>query len=205
MIKNSKDHWDAVYKTKNPEQLSWTQEIPTASLDFIHSFHLSKTAKILDVGGGDSRLVDYLLGEGFENITVLDISANALDKAKKRLGSNAEKVSWIVSNITEFQPDSKFDVWHDRATFHFLTESREVSTYLDTARKLISGYLVIGTFSERGPENCSGLPVKQYSEEELTAELKNGFNKIRCITEDHITPFNTRQNFLFCSLKRNNN
>jgi SAM-dependent methyltransferase len=205
MDKTTQNHWDTVYKTKNPDQVSWTQEVPKTSLDFIHSFGLTKTAKIIDVGGGDSKLVDYLLEEGFENITVLDISAKALEKAKQRLGDTAEKINWVVSDITEFQPDTVFDVWHDRATFHFLTTSEQVTKYLDTVRNSVSGFLTIGTFSDNGPEKCSGLQIKQYSEEKLTAELQNGFDKLRCITEDHTTPFNTKQNFLYCSFKRHLN
>ena len=205
MEKTTQNHWDTVYKTKGPNQVSWTQEIPKTSLDFIHSFSLTKTAKIIDIGGGDSKLVDYLLDEGFENITVLDISTQALDKAKKRLGDKAQKINWVVSDITEFQPDTTFDVWHDRATFHFLTTGEQVSKYLDTARNSVSGFLTIGTFSDNGPEKCSGLQTKQYSEEKLTAELQNGFDKLRCITEDHTTPFDTTQNFLFCSFKRHLN
>jgi len=205
MEKTTQNHWDTVYKTKGPNQVSWTQEIPKTSLDFIHSFGLTKTAKIIDIGGGDSKLVDYLLDEGFENITVLDISTQALDKAKKRLGDKAQKINWVVSDITEFQPDTTFDVWHDRATFHFLTTGEQVSKYLDTARNSVSGFLTIGTFSDNGPEKCSGLQTKQYSEEKLTAELQNGFDKLRCLTEDHTTPFDTTQNFLFCSFKRHLN
>ena len=163
---------------------------------------MPKTAKIIDIGGGDSKLVDYLLDEGFENITVLDISAKALAKVKKRLGDKAEKINWIVNDITEFDPDTTFDIWHDRATFHFLTTAAQISKYMDTARKAVSGYLTIATFSENGPKKCSGLDVKRYSEENLTTELKNGFEKIRCVTEDHTTPFDTIQNFLFCSFKR---
>lgn len=152
MEKSTKNHWDTVYKTKEPNQVSWTQEVPQISLEFIHSFGLTKTAKIIDIGGGDSKLVDYLLDEGFENITVLDISAQALEKAKKRLGNKADKINWIVSDVTEFQPEARFDVWHDRATFHFLTTSEQVAKYLDTARNSVSGFLTIGTFSDNGPE-----------------------------------------------------
>jgi SAM-dependent methyltransferase len=197
-----KNHWEAVYETKTPKQVSWTQEIPKTSLDLIHSFGLKKTAKIIDVGGGDSKLVDCLLNEGFENITVLDISAKALEKAKNRVGKKAKNVTWVVSDITEYAPETTFDVWHDRATFHFLTTAEQVAKYMNTARKAVNGYLTIGTFSENGPTKCSGLDIKQYSEEALTAELKNGFEKIRCMTENHITPFQTTQNFLFCSFKR---
>jgi SAM-dependent methyltransferase len=195
-------HWDTVYETKNPDQVSWTQEIPKTSLDFIHSFNLPKTAKIIDIGGGNSNLADYLIEEGYQNITVLDISAKALEKAKKRLGEKARRINWVVTDITQFEPETTFDVWHDRATFHFLTTSDQVEKYLSVARKSVEGFLTIGTFSESGPEKCSGLPVKQYSEETLTKELQNGFYKLRCITEDHTTPFQTKQNFLFCSFKK---
>ena len=197
-----KKHWETVYETKNPDQVSWTQETPKTSLEFIHSFGLKKTAKIIDIGGGDSKLVDYLIDEGFENITVLDISAKSLEKAKDRLGEKANKVNWIVSDITEFEPNMTFDVWHDRATFHFLTTTEQIKKYLKTARKSVNGFLTIGTFSKNGPKKCSGLEIKQYNEDELTLEFKNGFDKINCLTEDHITPFNTTQNFLFCSFLR---
>lgn len=202
MDKQTQNHWDHVYKTKEPNSVSWTQEVPKTSLDFIHSFGLTKTAKIIDIGGGDSKLVDYLLDEGFENITVLDISSIALSKAKNRLGDRAEKINWVVSDITEFQPATTFDVWHDRATFHFLTTNEQIEKYLATAKNSVSGFLTIGTFSENGPEKCSGLKIRQYSEDKLIAELQNGFTKLHCITEDHITPFETTQNFLFCSFKK---
>ncbi len=202
MNSDPKSHWEKVYESKGPQDLSWTQEAPTTSLSFIHSFGLPKTAKIIDVGGGDSRLVDHLLKEGYENISVLDISAHALEKAKKRLGKKAALVKWIVSDITSFVPDTEYDLWHDRATFHFLTSHEQVSKYLETARKAVNGYLTIGTFSDKGPDKCSGLPIKKYSEETLAAELQHGFKKIRCIREDHITPFKTVQNFLFCSFKK---
>jgi len=197
-----KKHWETVYETKNPDQVSWTQEIPKTSLEFIHSFRLKKTAKIIDIGGGDSKLVDYLLAEGFENVSVLDISSKSLEKAKKRLGKKAEKVNWIVSDITEFEPNMTFDVWHDRATFHFLTTTIQIKKYMETARKSVNGFLTIGTFSQYGPEKCSGLEIKQYSEEDLSFELKDGFDKIKCVTEDHLTPFETMQNFLFCSFRK---
>ncbi|WP_306349903.1 class I SAM-dependent methyltransferase [Flavobacterium sp. '19STA2R22 D10 B1'] len=202
MEENRKNHWETVYETKNSNEVSWTQEVPKTSLDFIKSFDLTKKSKIIDIGGGDSKLVDFLIEEGFENITVLDISAKAIEKAKVRLGVNAEKVNWVVSDITEFEPNETFEVWHDRATFHFLTSEEQIQKYMETARKSVSGYLTVGTFSENGPKKCSGLDIKQYSEETLTAEMENGFEKIKCVTEDHITPFETKQNFIFCSFRR---
>lgn len=202
MNNDAKQHWEAVYETKNSEQVSWTQSIPKTSLNFIHSFGLKKNAKIIDIGGGDSKLVDFLLDESFENITVLDISAKALDKAKQRLGNRANKVNWIVCDVMDYKPNTTYDVWHDRAAFHFLTTQQQITTYIHIASKAVTGYLIIGTFSVDGPKKCSGLEVKQYNEEILTAELQNNFDKIHCIKEDHITPFNTTQNFLFCSFKR---
>ena len=204
MKNEKKNHWEKVYETKQPNEVSWTQGIPQTSLDFIHSLKLPKSAKIIDVGGGDSRLVDFLIDEGFENITVLDISDKALERAKKRLGKKAKNVNWVVSDVTDYEPETYFDVWHDRATFHFLTTTEEISAYINLARKAVKGFMTIGTFSENGPQKCSGLNIKQYSELELQEQLDGGFEKIKCITEDHQTPFGTTQNFLFCSFKRDN-
>ena len=197
-------HWEKVYETKKSKEISWTQLVPQTSLNFIHSYHLPKTASIIDVGGGDSNLVDHLLDEGFTNLTVLDISARALDNAKQRLGAKAEKVTWIVSDIISFEPTTTYDVWHDRATFHFLTTKEQLEKYIKVVERSVKGYMIIATFSEVGPEKCSGLDVQQYSEEKLETILNNRFLKLHCITEDHITPFNTTQNFLFCSFKKRN-
>jgi hypothetical protein len=125
-----------------------------------------------------------------------------LERAKIRLGSKANKVTWIVSDITDFKPEATYDVWHDRATFHFLTTNEQIAAYLNTARTTVNGFLTIGTFSDKGPKKCSGIEIKQYTEPELETQLSNGFEKIRCIVEDHITPFNTTQNFLFCSFRK---
>lgn len=203
---NPQAHWEKVYSTKKLNEVSWYQPTPQHSLDFIEQLTIPKTAAILDVGGGDSLLADHLLAEGFSNITVLDISEQAINRAKKRLGKNADKINWIVSDITEFSTEKKYDCWHDRAAFHFLTTAEQVEKYLAVAQKHLSetGRMIIGTFSTQGPEKCSGLPVKQYSEQSLTGALKKWFEKIRCITVDHITPFNTIQNFLFCSFKKLN-
>jgi hypothetical protein len=202
MHEDIKKHWEKIYSTKQPNEVSWTQDIPKPSIDFIHSYDLPKTASIIDIGGGNSKLVDFLLNEGFEDITVLDISERAISIAKERLGKNAVKVKWIVSDVTEFVPPQKYDVWHDRATFHFLITTEQINEYLDRARKATKKYLTIGTFSDAGPDKCSGLPVKKYSEDDLQKQLSKDFEKIKCITEDHITPFKTKQNFLFCSFKR---
>lgn len=197
-----KNHWENVYETKNPDQVSWTQTKPQTSLDFIASLGLGKEAKIIDIGGGDSNLVDFLLQEGYENITVLDISAKALEKAKERLGEAASKVQWIATDITEFEPTETYDIWHDRAAFHFLTTPEQVSKYIDIAEKSITGFMILGTFSKNGPTKCSGLDIQQYDDESLSEKFESGFERIKCITEDHTTPFGTTQNFVFCSFKK---
>ena len=201
---NSRSHWDDIYRHKTADQLSWTQEKPATSLDFIDTFRLPLDARIIDIGGGESRLAGCLLEMGYHNVTVLDISEEAIKRAQQKLGEKAGLVRWITADIADFRPEQPYDLWHDRATFHFLTTPREVSTYLGHARAALpaGGYLVIGTFSDDGPAKCSGLPVRQYREETLSDALKDGFKKVKCITEDHQTPFHTVQNFLFCSFKR---
>ena len=202
MKDSNKTHWDRIYQTKNADEVSWTQSVPQTSLDFIHSLKLPKTTRIIDIGGGDSKLVDYLLRDGFNDITVLDISAAALEKVQIRLGEKSKRVKWIVSDIADFNPKEHYDLWHDRATFHFLTREDQIQTYLNIAGKAISHYMVIGTFSKNGPEKCSGQSIRQYSEDQLQDQLSKYFTKIKCVNEDHITPFQTTQNFLFCSFKK---
>jgi 2-polyprenyl-3-methyl-5-hydroxy-6-metoxy-1,4-benzoquinol methylase len=199
-----KQHWDKIYLSKTPDQVSWTQRVPQTSLDFIHSFRLPKNAAIIDVGGGDSKLVDFLLDEGYTNITVLDISIEAIKKTQARLGKSASNVKWITLEVTEFKPPHKYDVWHDRATFHFLTTTEQIEKYVNLAARSLNtgGYISMGTFSNNGPTKCSGLEIKQYSEQELEKTLTYYFRKIQCIHEDHLTPFNTTQNFLFCSFEK---
>ncbi len=193
-------HWDKVYRTKNIEEVSWYQPVPTTSLDFLKEFNLPKSAKIIDVGGGDSFLVDQLLDMGYENITVLDISAEAIEKAKRRLGIDSEKVSWIIADAADFHPAEKYDFWHDRAVLHFLIDESEIKSYFNTLKSSLNtgGYLLIGTFSENGPDKCSGLRIRKYSEETLSSWLYEDFEKIKCQTLDHETPSGSKQNFLFC-------
>lgn len=202
-MSNLKEHWENIYSVKEPNEVSWTQEVPKTSLNFIQSFNLRKDASVIDVGGGESRFVDFLLDEGFANITVLDISEQALRKTRNRLREKASTVKWVVSDIIKFKPIQKFDVWHDRATFHFLTTKAQIEKYVELAGGSVNpnGFMAIGTFSDHGPKKCSGLAIKQYSESELEKTVSNYFRKIHCITEDHITPFHTIQNFLFCSFK----
>jgi len=204
---DNKKHWENIYKTKKLSEVSWFQSTPETSLNFFQQFNVPKTAKIIDIGGGDSLLVDHLLDLGYQNITILDISESALNRAKQRLGNRAKKVTWVVSDVTSYISTEKYDFWHDRAAFHFLTDEKEISTYLNIAQKSINptGILVIGTFSEQGPKKCSGIEIKQYSESSMTERLKTFFEKIKCITIDHKTPFETIQNFVFCSFRKLNN
>ena len=197
-------HWENIYSTKALNEVSWYQEKPTTSLDFIHEFNIPTTAKIIDIGGGDSFLVDHLLDMGFEDLTVLDISAASLERAQKRLGEKSSKVKWIVSDVCNFEPKEQYDFWHDRAAFHFLTEKNDVNRYLKVIQNGIAedGILILGTFSETGPLKCSGIEIKQYSEESMTETIPPSFEKINCITVDHPTPFDTVQNFLFCSFRK---
>ncbi|HMI07603.1 MAG TPA: class I SAM-dependent methyltransferase [Flavobacterium sp.] len=201
----NKEHWENVYTTKGPQEVSWFQEYPKTTINYLEGLNLSKTANIIDVGGGDSNLVDALLEKGYQNIWVLDISAAALEKAKARLGEKANQVQWIVSDITEFEPEMKFDFWHDRAVFHFLTEEKSISKYVSIVSETVSetGHFLLGTFSETGPLKCSGLEIKQYSEADMKSAFNEGFTAIKCFTESHTTPFNTVQNFRFCGFKKN--
>lgn len=204
MTTTSKEHWDNVFATKAEDEVSWFQEYPKTSVEFFELFNSPLDANIIDIGGGDSHLVDVFLAKGYKNIYVLDISANALERAKQRLGDKANNVHWIVSDVTEFKPNVKFDFWHDRAAFHFLTSEDKVDKYVSIAENNIkqNGYLILGTFSENGPKKCSGLEIKQYSEASMSHRFENAFNRIKCITEEHQTPFNTTQNFLFCSFQK---
>jgi 2-polyprenyl-3-methyl-5-hydroxy-6-metoxy-1,4-benzoquinol methylase len=199
-----KKHWETIYQTKQLNEVSWFQPTPETSLNFFEQFNVPVKAKIIDIGGGDSFLVDHLLELGYQDITVLDISEEALNRAKQRLGNKAGKIKWIVADAASFKPMENYDVWHDRAAFHFLTRENEISNYLTTAQQNInpSGILIIGTFSEQGPLKCSGIEIKQYSETSMADRLKLFFEKIKCITIDHQTPFNTIQNFIFCSFKK---
>lgn len=204
--KNSgnREHWERIYNTKTENEVSWFQSYPTTSMKFIASFNLPKEAAIIDIGAGDGYFIDALLEKGYRNITALDISSKAIDRAKTRLGEKASGINWIVSEITKFGPSTKFDLWHDRATFHFLTTDHDVNRYISIAENALkpNGFMLISTFSDQGPKKCSGLDIRQYSEASLFAKFENGFEKLTCLLEDHTTPFNTVQSFLYCSFKK---
>lgn len=201
---NRKNHWENIYQTKALNETSWYQQVPQTSLDYLSTFNVPTFAKIIDIGGGDSMLVDHLLDLGYEDITVLDISAKAVDRAKQRLGDRANKVKWIVADIAHFMPTESYDFWHDRAAFHFLTDEDDIASYVETVKENINpdGILVIGTFSEQGPKKCSGIEIKQYSETSLVNPFNVYFDKINCQIVDHRTPSDSIQNFVFCSFRK---
>ena len=200
---NTKEHWETIYKTKQPNEVSWTEQIPSASLEFINKLKIPKTAKIIDIGGGDSKLVDFLLAQGYTDISVLDISKTAIIRAKKRLGDKAKYVKWIISDILDFKPTEKYDLWHDRAAFHFQTEEDKINQYLNIIRNAVVGWSIIGTFSVDGPKKCSGLNIRQYDEAGLKYLLeKSEFKFLESKRIDHTTPSGGVQNFIFCSFSK---
>ncbi|MFT5723555.1 MAG: 2-polyprenyl-3-methyl-5-hydroxy-6-metoxy-1,4-benzoquinol methylase [Bacteroidia bacterium] len=201
---DSKKHWENIYETKSLSDVSWYQPTPTTSLEFIGALKLPLDASIIDIGGGDSFLVDHLLALGYTNLTVLDISKAAIERAKLRLDDRQNKVNWIVSDVTEFHTIEQYDVWHDRASFHFLNSDQQVKTYIKNVHQALKpfGTLILGTFSENGPIKCSGVEITQYSQESMTQAFSNQFTKMECINVDHETPFETLQNFTFCRFKK---
>ncbi|MEC4117427.1 class I SAM-dependent methyltransferase [Myroides phaeus] len=203
MTSNEKAHWEEVYKSKTPEQVSWTQIKPVHSLQFIENSKLPKEAKIIDIGGGDSNLVDFLLEQGYTDITVMDISKNALLRAQARLGERAKQVKWIESNVVDFKPTEKYAIWHDRAVFHFLTTPQDIAAYQAIVNESVTDALVVATFSKNGPLRCSGLDIKQYNSEDLTAVFAEKFTLNNSLYDDHITPFDTKQNFVYCQFNKN--
>lgn len=200
MHKELKKHWEDVYQNKKPNEVSWSQPIPKASLDSIEKLNVPLSAKIIDIGGGDSYLAEQLLDKGYTNITVLDISENAINRAKLRLGSKAKLINWINTDIINFKPTTTYDVWHDRATFHFLTTQESIDKYLQIVKEAVKGKIVIGTFSSEGPTSCSGLKITQYDEPNLVEKFKSiGFRKNNCKIEEHKTPSSNLQEFIFCA------
>jgi len=200
----SKAHWEGVYNQKKPDEVSWYLESATTSLNLLHQIGLKHSDSIIDVGGGASRLVDDLLQQGFENLTVLDLSGSALKAAQARLGARANGITWLEADIT--QPtlaSSKYQLWHDRAVFHFMTTPEQRASYkknLDIAVRP-SGYAIIATFAENGPEQCSGLPVQRYSVESLSKELGSEFVLLNSCRESHKTPSGNAQEFIYCLYK----
>ena len=207
MENKMKLHWEKVYNQKNENEVSWYQKVPNISLDIIKSLNLNLNSKIIDIGAGESRLVDNLLDLGFNNIDVLDISKKSIEKAQNRLGIRSNKINWIVSDINDFKTEKKYDLWHDRAAFHFLKDPIQLSNYVDLANSSlnINGKIVLGTFSTDGPLKCSGIEVSRYNQKSISDVFSKFFNLLNYKHSNHPTPFNTTQEFLFSILSKKQN
>jgi SAM-dependent methyltransferase len=201
---NRQAHWDHVYTSKSEAAVSWYQDSPTPSLDLIALSGLSADAEIIDIGGGASRLVDHLLRENFGRLTVLDLSGAALDTARKRLGESAAGVKWVVADVTTWQPLQTYDLWHDRAAFHFLTDQGDQSAYVERLKQTVkpAGFVIIGTFAPDGPERCSGLPIVRHDAATLAARLGHEFDLIDARRHEHTTPWGAVQRFQFATFRR---
>ena len=199
-------HWQNVYQTKDEKAVSWFQESPDISLDLIHATGVDANASIIDIGGGASRLVDALVGEGFKTVSVLDLSEKALATSKARLGPEGAQVQWIVADITHWQPSQTYDVWHDRAALHFLTDPKDRAAYVERVLKAVrnGGHVIIGTFAPDGPERCSGLPVVRYDATKLGELLSLSFALTETRRHDHQTPSGAIQKFQFSRFQRVN-
>ena len=201
----SKEHWEHIYSTKPTNSVSWFQEHAELSLQLIQGTGVPLSASIIDVGGGSSTLIDDLLNSGYSALTVLDLSAAALAIAQKRLGSRSSDVQWIEANITNaVLPINTYHVWHDRAVFHFLTEPQERHEYIKAVLHAVKpgGHVIVATFAKDGPTQCSGLPVRRYSPNELHAEFGAPFTLLQHTKEEHHTPFGTIQKFIYCYCRK---
>jgi trans-aconitate methyltransferase len=197
-------HWQNVYASKGETEVSWFQDRPAISLEMIRAASLNHNAAIIDIGGGASRLVDTLLQDGYRNLAVLDLSAKALDAVKKRIGAAASAVDWIVADATTWRPVKSYDVWHDRAAFHFLTDPQHRAAYVQRLRSAVvpGGHAVIATFAPDGPEKCSGLPVQRHDSASLSSELGPEFELVETRSEIHRTPWQATQAFQFSRFRR---
>ncbi|OOG67569.1 SAM-dependent methyltransferase [Sinorhizobium sp. A49] len=197
-------HWDAAYASKGEEGVSWFEGTPAISLDLIHKHAAVATSSLIDIGGGASRLVDALLDEGMTAITVLDLSPAALEAARARLGARSDQVHWIAADVTEWKPERAYDIWHDRAAFHFLTDPDDRAAYIERLEAAVTpgGHAIIATFAPDGPERCSGLPVVRYDPATLADVIGPSFRLVEAITHQHRTPWNSVQAFQFSVLER---
>ncbi len=197
-------HWEKVYTTKSESEVSWFQETPALSLELIELVGAMQNSAIIDIGGGASRLVDHLVSRGYQDLTVLDLSGSALGSARSRIGGKADRVTWITADVTLWQPSRSYDVWHDRAAFHFLTEPNDQAAYVVRLRRAlrVGGHAIISTFAPDGPERCSGLMVSRYDANTLAATLGAGFELIDTRRHDHTTPWGAVQKFQFSTFRR---
>lgn len=197
----SKDHWENVYASKSAEAVSWYQPHALQSLNLIRNSGTGTASHIIDIGGGASTLTDDLLALGYRHLNVLDLSGEALAVARKRLGSSASLVNWIEGDITTVElPEHRYDIWHDRAVFHFLTDPAAREAYLAQVMKAVKpgGHVIVATFAPDGPTQCSGLPIMRYSPESLHAEFGQAFELIEHVEENHVTPHGNVQHFIYC-------
>jgi SAM-dependent methyltransferase len=201
---SAKEHWEHIYQTKPLDSVSWYQPVPRHFLDLIGTLELPKDTPVIDIGGGDSLLADHLLEQGYTDITVLDISALAIKRAKSRLGERSSAVKWMVSDVRDFRPIRAYGLWHDRAAFHFLNERADIERYVALVSGAVStgGYFILGTFSDKGPEKCSGLPITQYSIEAMKKRFKMAFEPVDCQNIAHQTPSGDIQDFTFCCFRQ---
>ena len=200
-------HWQTVYQTKGEHDVSWFEESPAISLELIRATGVTTTAPIIDIGGGASRLVDALLDQGYSAVTVLDLSEKALEISKARLGpQGAAKVKWVAVDVTAWEPSQAYDVWHDRATFHFLTDPSERAAYVERVLRAVrfGGHVIIGTFALDGPERCSGLPVVRYDAAAISKILGPSFDLLQSRIHAHQTPTGVIQRFQFSRFRRLN-
>ncbi len=197
-------HWDKAYQSKGEAGVSWFEDAPAVSLDLIRRHVTIATASLIDVGGGASRLVDALLDEGMKSVTVLDLSPAALDAARARLGLRADAVHWVAADVTSWRPDRTYDIWHDRAAFHFLTDPDDRAAYIERLKAAVApgGHAVIATFAPDGPERCSGLPVVRYDPAALAEVIGPSFRLVEHVMHQHTTPWNSTQAFQFSVLQR---
>jgi 2-polyprenyl-3-methyl-5-hydroxy-6-metoxy-1,4-benzoquinol methylase len=201
----NKAHWKHIYQTKESERVSWYQLHPGLSLQYIQNTGILKSAHIIDVGGGASVLVDHLLEDGFQNVTVLDISSEALEIARQRLGPRSKSVTWMEADITQTNlPKHQYDLWHDRAVFHFLTKPEDRQRYVNAVKEAVKpgGHIIVATFANDGPESCSGLDVSRYNPQSLYNEFGEGFDLLDSTHEEHQTPFGTEQKFIYCYCRK---
>ena len=204
LMKEKEKHWEIIYETKKLDGVSWFQKKPLISLSLIESSGINKSAEIIDIGCGKSFLVDNLLEKEYSKISLLDISNNALKEVEERTNNYKNSGKFYNLDILDFKPNRSFDLWHDRAVFHFLTKKEEINKYVNICEENINkeGTLIIGTFSENGPLKCSGLGISRYSVKNLQSLLCNSFELVEHLNTDHITPFETIQNFNFCKFKK---
>jgi trans-aconitate methyltransferase len=197
-------HWQGVYTSRRPDEVSWFQQTPAVSLELMRAAGVTPDTSIIDIGGGASRLVDALVAAGHRAVTVLDLSQAALAASQARMGQAAAAVTWIVADVTTWKPPATYDLWHDRAAFHFLTEAAGRAAYVTCLEAALKpgGHAVIATFAPDGPERCSGLPVVRYDGASLAAELGDGFELVRTVRHAHATPMGGVQNFQFSLFRR---